>query len=111
MEEMSAPSDVVLVHCDRGISRSSAIVIAYLMRKYKWPLERMLEMVKVKRTIRLSSTFMKQLQVWEKIEFDIWEDSKKEIPKAYYRAYLDERAVILKSKGLTGHESIALVNL
>jgi hypothetical protein len=102
-------SEVVLVHCDRGVSRSSTIVIAYLMRKYKWSLGEALEIVKDKRKIRPSSTFMKQLQIWNEVEYNIWD--LKGIPKAPYQAYLDERAMILKSKGLTGDEPIAPVNL
>lgn len=59
--------------------------------------------------IRPSSTFMKQLQIWNEVEYNIWD--LKGIPKSPYQVYLDGRAMILKSKGLTGDEPIAPVDL
>jgi len=96
----------VLVHCECGVSRSSTIVIAYLMRKRDLKFEDTLAMVKEKRKVRPSANFVKQLQIWEQVGYEIWENSEAKVPKAAYQAYLNERAAILMAKGLTGDEPI-----
>ena len=40
----------VLVHCHAGISRSSTIVIAYLLKKYSYSLDNVIAMVKRRRS-------------------------------------------------------------
>ncbi|KAI6241610.1 Dual specificity phosphatase, catalytic domain protein [Aphelenchoides fujianensis] len=56
-------NQVVLVHCKKGISRSSSTVIAYIMKEYGWPLEKALQYVKAKRNcITPNSGFMDQLK-------------------------------------------------
>ncbi|KAK0418020.1 hypothetical protein QR680_013329 [Steinernema hermaphroditum] len=52
----------VLVHCKKGISRSSSTVIAYAMKEYGWSLEQALGYVKKKRgIITPNKGFMDQL--------------------------------------------------
>ena len=52
----------VLVHCLGGISRSSTIIIAYLMFKYNYPLNNAYDFVKSKKTnIAPNFNFMGQL--------------------------------------------------
>ncbi|EFR00776.1 hypothetical protein MGYG_03779 [Nannizzia gypsea CBS 118893] len=97
-------TNVILVHCERGISRSPTMVIAYLMRKYGKSRDAVLADVKEKRKIRPNQGFLDQLEVWEQVEYQPWEDREKTIPKAPYKAYLERRAVLLKEKGLTGDE-------
>ncbi|KAF3479841.1 citrate synthase [Arthroderma uncinatum] len=97
-------TNVILVHCDRGISRGSTMTIAYLMRKYGKSRDVVLADVKARRKIRPNSNFMDQLEVWEQVGYQPWEDEAKMIPKAPYKAYLERRAVRLKEKGLTGDE-------
>lgn len=41
----------VLVHCFAGISRSASIVIAYIMKKYRWSYSKAYVFVKTKRPI------------------------------------------------------------
>ena len=59
---------VVLCHCWRGVSRSAAICIAYLMAKNKISYEVASGLVESKRNcIRCNSAFVKQLKEYEKI--------------------------------------------
>ncbi|DAA77096.1 TPA_exp: Uncharacterized protein A8136_6862 [Trichophyton benhamiae CBS 112371] len=104
-DTQAAPeTNVILVHCERGISRSPTMVTAYLMRKYGKSRDAVLADVKEKRKIRPNPGFMDQLEVWEQVQYQPWEDKEKTIPKAPYKAYLERRAVLLKEKGLTGDE-------
>ncbi|KHJ44199.1 dual specificity phosphatase, catalytic domain protein, partial [Trichuris suis] len=58
----------VLVHCKKGISRSSSTVIAYAMKEYGFPLEEALNYVKEKRNcITPNRGFMEQLKIYEGI--------------------------------------------
>ncbi|KAI1708832.1 dual specificity phosphatase, catalytic domain-containing protein [Ditylenchus destructor] len=58
----------VLVHCKKGISRSSSTVIAYAMKEYGWSLESSLNFVKEKRNcITPNSGFMLQLTTFDHI--------------------------------------------
>lgn len=59
---------VVLVHCKKGISRSSSTVIAYIMKEYGWPLNAALSHVKKRRNcITPNEGFMEQLQTFDGI--------------------------------------------
>jgi protein-tyrosine phosphatase len=58
----------VLVHCMCGISRSSTIVIAYLIKKKGYSLEYAMEFVKSKRNcINPNIGFVKQLKEYEQL--------------------------------------------
>lgn len=64
-----------------------------------------------KQKIKLNRNFMRQLQVWEEVGYQLWENEDRTIPKAPYRAFLEDRAALLKKKGLTGNEPLAPQNL
>eukprot|EP00697_Spironema_sp_BW2_P010811 gnl/Spiro4/26214_TR13067_c0_g1_i1.p1 gnl/Spiro4/26214_TR13067_c0_g1~~gnl/Spiro4/26214_TR13067_c0_g1_i1.p1 ORF type:complete len:271 (-),score=53.21 gnl/Spiro4/26214_TR13067_c0_g1_i1:6-794(-) len=63
---LQAPHTPTLVHCSQGISRSAAIVIAFLMRVHGWPLAQALSHVRACRPIiRPNESFVQQLQQFE----------------------------------------------
>ncbi|KAJ5920863.1 dual specificity phosphatase Yvh1 [Penicillium verhagenii] len=83
------PPEAILIHCDLGISRSPTIIIDYLKRKlYMW-----------------------QAEGWEDVEYELWENEEKTVPKAPNKVYLEHRAALLRSKALTGNEPLAPLNL
>uniref|UniRef100_A0A0G4G6F4 protein-tyrosine-phosphatase n=1 Tax=Chromera velia CCMP2878 TaxID=1169474 RepID=A0A0G4G6F4_9ALVE len=62
----------VLVHCSFGISRSSSVVIGYLMVKRTWPFQQAFEFVKSKRAyIMPNEGFERQLLLLEESGCDI----------------------------------------
>ena len=57
----------VLVHCNAGISRSTTIILAFLMKEKKMGLNEALELVRIARPIaKPNPGFMKQLRTYEK---------------------------------------------
>uniref|UniRef100_A0A0A9XAB3 Dual specificity protein phosphatase 12 n=1 Tax=Lygus hesperus TaxID=30085 RepID=A0A0A9XAB3_LYGHE len=70
--EKGVANGVVLVHCYFGVSRSSTIVIAYMMKKYSLPFDEALERVKEKRKFACPNVgFENQLRLFEKMGFKI----------------------------------------
>lgn len=110
-ELCAAPTEGILIHCDLGISRSPTIIIAYLMRKLRMQAADVMEFVQSKQRIRPSPNFTRQLRVWEEVWYQVWEDGDRTVPKAPYKAFLEERAVLLRERGLTGDEPLAPLNL
>ncbi|EAW14957.1 dual specificity protein phosphatase family protein [Aspergillus clavatus NRRL 1] len=110
-EPASDPPAAILIHCDVGISRSPTIIIAYLMRKYDMKREEITAFVRSKQTVKPSANFIRQLQIWEELKYQVWEDEKRTVPKAPHQAFLNDRAALLKEKGLTGDEFLIPRNL
>ena len=106
-----APAGAVLIHCDLGVSRSPTIIIAYLMRKYGMKLEQTRAFVQLKQKAKPSANFIRQLQIWEALDYQVWEDEERTIPKALYQAFLNDQAVLLNKRGLIGNEILAPTNL
>ncbi|KAI1905627.1 hypothetical protein LOZ39_006762 [Ophidiomyces ophidiicola] len=110
--ETSPIQHIALVHCQRGRSRAPTLVTAYLMRKYQRTHQDILADLKLKRKIvKPNPNFIEQLEVWHQVQYNLWEDDDKTIPKEPYRAYLERRAERLKAKGLTGDEPIVPATL
>ena len=56
----------VLIHCYAGVSRSTTILTAYLMRKNSWAMREVLELVKKQRPfINPNKGFKSQLRKFE----------------------------------------------
>jgi len=65
-------SEIVFVHCHAGVSRSAAIVIAYVMFKFEISFEEAFYYVKQRRTnISPNISFRKQLKEFEKELFKV----------------------------------------
>ncbi|KAF2178255.1 dual specificity phosphatase, partial [Zopfia rhizophila CBS 207.26] len=90
------PLGSILVHCIAGRSRSPAVIIGYLMRKYRIQYEDTIEFVRTKRRVKPNANLVRQLRIWEQVGYNVWEDDEKRIPKAPYQAYLDARAVQMR---------------
>lgn len=85
----------MLVHCVHGRSRSATFVIAYLMRQQRRSLSAVLADVQQKRSvIRPSENFLAQLEVWDQVKYNIWEDEDRKVPKAPYAALVKEKGLI-----------------
>jgi protein-tyrosine phosphatase len=55
----------VLVHCAMGISRSSSVVIGYLIKHHEWSYDQAYDFVKVRRsTIKPNAAFVTQLKLF-----------------------------------------------
>lgn len=73
--EFIEKSDKVFIHCHAGVSRSSTIVIAYIMWKNKLTFEEAYKFVKSKRSVIYpNDKFKKELRSYEN---DILEESSK----------------------------------
>lgn len=110
-EPCGAPREAILIHCDLGISRSPTIIVAYIMRKLCMQQADVLKFIQSKQRIKPSPNFTRQLQVWGEVRYQVWEDEDKTVPKAPYKAYLEDRAALLEKRGLTGNEPLAPQNL
>lgn len=60
----------LLIHCELGKSRSAAIAVLILMRKYRYSFDNAYEMVKLKRdVVQLNQKFIEDLKGYKKKRF------------------------------------------
>lgn len=81
-------SNVVLVHCDKGVSRSVTVITVYLVRKYRMPFPEALALVKGKRRVNPNPSFREPLKAWEDTGYNVCEDVDAKIPNLRYQKYL-----------------------
>ncbi|KAJ5710185.1 hypothetical protein N7493_009777 [Penicillium malachiteum] len=94
------PTAAVLIHCVTGKSRSPTIVIALLMQKLRIPFTEIIKFVKSKQKVQPNRGFLRQLEAWDQVEYQIWEDEEKTVPKAAYKDFLEEQKALLKEREL-----------
>ncbi|KAL2818410.1 protein-tyrosine phosphatase-like protein [Aspergillus cavernicola] len=101
----------VLVHCNQGISRSGAVIIAYMMRTLEVDYKTALSMAQQSRIlISPNFGFQYQLRLWRQCGFDVYDPADNEEqerkqgggnsllrPNATYRAWKNEVAEIFDS--------------
>lgn len=66
IESANEQAESVLVHSVRGQSRSSCVIAAYLMQKYRWSLLKTLEFLNSRRQdLEIRVSFIQQLSAFE----------------------------------------------
>lgn len=87
IETMRQQGHNVLVHCHAGISRSAALVCAYLMRKWKWRVSEAFKFVRGKRErVKPNDNFMNillkfQEELFHPRKITMIQSSQQEKPK------------------------------
>lgn len=67
IEEAMEQGESVLVHSQHGKSRAGCVIIAYMMKKYMWSLEKCMDYVTNKKdTFKVRCGFLSQLQELER---------------------------------------------
>ena len=67
IEEAMEQGQSCLIHSLHGKSRSTAVLVAYLMKKYGWNLNKCLELVNSKKEgLEVRNNYLKQMQELEK---------------------------------------------
>lgn len=85
----SKKKERILVHCRRGISRSAAVVIAYIMWRKRSGFERVLRLVQRARpSVFPNPAFREQLDLWYDIKFKLYCNEAFRVPCKEYAEYL-----------------------
>ncbi|KAH7699263.1 dual specificity phosphatase [Aphelenchoides avenae] len=76
----------LLVHCELGVSRSIAVVIGYLMRRFEWSAKKALLFIQRSRPIaHPNASFMTQLSIFENLGFKA--DQETLVSSPLYRSF------------------------
>ncbi|CAI6311361.1 unnamed protein product [Periconia digitata] len=99
--EVKAPrSSNVLVHCVMGVSRSGAIIVAYIMRALNLSYDDALALARMaRRRIAPNNGFAEQLRVWKELDYSVFEMVKEGVDvsvflKREYDDWDDNRGVL-----------------
>lgn len=106
----------VLVHCLQGISRSGAVVVAYIMRTLSLHFPAALALARTYRPIiTINSGFEEQLGLWETMGYDVYESNDdgagedgnggERKGKALYREWNEKRKGLFEAEGEDGEVS------
>lgn len=95
-------SNKIYVHCVSGISRSPALVVAYIMKSKKLCHEKAIKFVKKKRPItNLNKGFVRQLVLYEKMNYEINIENKN------YRSLIFQDLIFEYRKLVGNYESLS----
>jgi dual specificity phosphatase 12 len=103
----------VLVHCLQGISRSGAVVVAYLMKSLGLEFRDALKLARKHRpVITINSGFEEQLRLWGEMGCDIYEkdDDGSSGERKEKALYLDWKTKLDAKFGVEGGEGEVLRN-
>ncbi|KAI9147980.1 Dual specificity protein phosphatase MPK-4 [Paramyrothecium foliicola] len=107
--EHALSSGKVLVHCLQGISRSGAVIIAYLMRKLYIDYGPALGLAKKARfIIAPNSGFVEQLVLWQQYGHTIYDGKEDGVPKIKpeYKEWKANRGILLSKADAERQEEI-----
>ena len=94
----------ILVTCFLGIHHSPTIIVAYLMRKFQESAERVMKFLHSMMSINIypipvplgqvdvyfSFLYLRQITIWERVKYRVWQDDDNANPKRAYRHLLDD---------------------
>ena len=107
-----ASSPNVLVHCVQGISRSGAVIVAYLMRQQAIDYESALELARESRAMIMpNSGFVDQLRLWHAMGYSIYDNDEKMVEasptiKLKYLEWKDNRGILLSKAEQAKQEAL-----
>jgi dual specificity phosphatase 12 len=92
---LSVNDSKVLVHCLQGISRSGAVIVAYMMKELDMGYEEALKLARKDRSVIAPNTgFAEQLQLWQRMGYEVWEEGKE---KELYREWKEKRNTMVEN--------------
>lgn len=86
IEESINNNQNILVHCEQGVSRSVALVAGYIMKSFKWNVEKSIMFIQKARPNGLpNSSFLQQLKIFEHVDYCL--DPQKLLTSSLYKNY------------------------
>ena len=92
IEAALAQGGVVLVHCASGVSRSTAIVAAFLMKLNGWTATAAFNFIQKRRPGINRKKFFEQLELWSELKYAFpAEDDNSKAAKTFRKCYSEKR--------------------